>query len=117
MAELKNKSGKFAAPTIEAMAAAADSVEMPDELFVSLTNSDGDASYPITSYSYLLVYEDTKDPIKGEALAKYLWWGLHDGQAFSKDLDYAPLPQKVLTKVEARLKELRSGDKKLLSGA
>ncbi len=117
MVELKNKAGKFVAPTIEAMASAADSVEMPDELFISLTNADGEGSYPITSYSYLLVYEDTKDAIKGEALAKYLWWGLHDGQAFAKDLDYAPLPQKVLTKVEARLKELRSGDKKLLSGA
>ena len=117
MLELKNKSGKFVAPTIEAMSAAADSVEMPDELFVSLSNAEGEAVYPITSYSYLLVYENAKDPVKGEALAKYVWWGLHDGQKFSKDLDYAPIPAKVLTKVEARLKELRSGDKKLLSGA
>src|SRR5450631_328495 len=117
MLELKNKSGKFVAPTIEAMSAAADSVEMPDELFVSLSNAEGDAVYPITSYSYLLVYENAKDPVKGEALAKYVWWGLHDGQKFSKDLDYAPIPAKVLSKVEARLKELRSGDKKLLSGA
>ena len=117
MAELKNKAGKFVAPSIEAMSAAADSVEVPDELFVSLSNSDGDAAYPITSYSYLLVYENAKDAVKGEALAKYIWWGLHDGQKFSKDLDYAPIPAKVLAKVERRLKELRSGDKKLLSGA
>ncbi len=117
MVELKNKAGKFVAPTIEAMSAAADAVEMPDELFVSLSNAEGDAAYPITGYSYLLVYENAKDPVKGEALAKYVWWGLHDGQSFAKDLDYAPLPAKVLTKVEARLKELRSGDKKLLSGA
>jgi len=117
MLELKNKSGKFVAPTIEAMSAAADSVEMPDELFVSLSNAEGEGVYPITSYSYLLVYENAKDAVKGEALAKYVWWGLHDGQKFSKDLDYAPIPAKVLSKVEARLKELRSGDKKLLSGA
>jgi len=117
MAELKNKAGKFVAPSIEAMSAAADAVEVPDELFVSLSNADGEAAYPITSYSYLLVYEDAKDAVKGEALAKYVWWGLHDGQKFAKDLDYAPIPAKVLTKVEARLKELRSGDKKLLSGA
>ncbi len=117
MAELKNKAGKFVAPTIEAMSAAADAVEVPEELFVSLSNADGDAVYPITSYSYLLVYEDAKDAVKGEALAKYVWWGLHDGQKFAKDLDYAPIPAKVLAKVEARLRELRSGDKKLLSGA
>jgi phosphate transport system substrate-binding protein len=117
MARIKNKAGKFIVPTIEAMSAAADSVEMPDELHVSLTNADGEASYPITGYTYLLVYENAKDPVKGEALAKFVWWALHDGQSFSKDLDYAPLPAKVLTKLEARLKELRSGDKKLLSGA
>lgn len=117
MIELKNKAGKFVAPTIEAMTAAAEAVEMPDELFVSLSNADGDAAYPLTGYSYLLVYENAKDAVKGEALAKYVWWGLHDGQKFSHDLDYAPIPAKVLAKVEARLKELRSGDKKLLSGA
>ena len=117
MAELKNKAGKFVAPTIEAMSAAADAVEVPEELFVSLSNADSEAAYPITSYSYLLVYEDAKDAVKGEALAKYVWWGLHDGQKFAKDLDYAPIPAKVLTKVEGRLRELRSGDKKLLTGA
>jgi len=117
MAELRNKAGKFVAPSIEAMSAAADAVEVPEQLFVSLSNADGEAAYPITSYSYLLVYEDAKDAVKGEALAKYLWWGLHEGQKFAKDLDYAPIPAKVLAKVEARLKELRSGDKKLLSGA
>ncbi len=117
MAELKNKAGKFVAPSIEAMSAAAEAVEMPDVLYVSLADAEGDAAYPITGYSYLLVYEDAKDAVKGEALAKYVWWGLHDGQKFAKDLDYAPIPAKVLAKVEARLKELRSGDKKLLSGA
>ena len=117
MAELKNRAGKFVAPSIEAMSAAANAVEIPDELFVSLSNAEGDAVYPITSYSYLLVYENSKDSVKGEALAKYVWWGLHDGQKFSPALDYAPIPSKVLTKVEARLKELRSGDKKLLSGS
>jgi len=117
MAELQNKSGKFVAPSIEAMTAAAESVDVSDELIVALTNAEGEAAYPITSYSYLLVYEDAKDAVKGEALAKYVWWGLHEGQKFSRDLDYAPIPAKVLTKIEGRLKELRSGDKKLLSGA
>ncbi len=117
MIEIRNKAGKFVAPSTEAMSAAAASVEMPDELFVSLSNADGDAAYPITSYSYLLLYENAKDPVKGAALARYVWWGLHDGQKFSKALDYAPIPDKVLSKVEAQLKALRSGDKKLLSGS
>ena len=114
MAEIKNQSGKFVAPTIEAVSAAAEGVEMPDQLYTSIVNSSAEAAYPISAYTYLLVYADTKDPVKGEELAKFLWWGLHDGQKFANSLDYAPLPPKVVTKVEARLKELRSGQKQLL---
>jgi phosphate transport system substrate-binding protein len=114
MAELKNKAGKFVAPTTAAMSAAADGVEMPPELYVSLVNSSSEAAYPITGYTYMLVYADAKDATKGEAIAKYLWWGLHDGQKFCEALDYAPLPAKVVTMVEARLKELTAGGKKLL---
>lgn len=114
MVELKNKSGKFVAPTTAAMSAAAEGVEMPAELNVSLVDSAAEAAYPITGYTYLLVYADAKDPAKGEAIAKYLWWALHDGQKFAESLDYAPLPAKVITLVEARLKELTAGGKKLL---
>jgi phosphate transport system substrate-binding protein len=114
MVELKNKSGKFIAPTTAAMSAAADGIEMPAELYVSLVNSAAETAYPISGYTYLLVYADAKDPAKGEAIAKYLWWGLHDGQQFAEALDYAPLPAKVVTLVEARLKELSAGGKKLL---
>jgi len=114
MTELKNKAGKFVAPTTPAMSAAAEGVEMPAELYVSLVDSAAEASYPITGYTYMLVYADAKDAAKGEAIAKYLWWALHDGQKFAETLDYAPLPAKVVTLVEARLKELTAGGKKLL---
>jgi len=114
MVELKNKAGKFVAPTTPAMSAAAEGVEMPAELNVSLVDSAAEAAYPITGYTYLLVYADAKDPAKGEAIAKYLWWALHDGQKFAESLDYAPLPPKVVTLIEARLKELTAGGKKLL---
>ena len=114
MVELKNRSGKFVAPTTAAMSAAAEGVEMPAELNVSLVNSAAETAYPITGYTYLLVYADSKDAAKGEAIAKYLWWALHDGQKFAESLDYAPLPAKVITLVEARLKELTAGGKKLL---
>jgi phosphate transport system substrate-binding protein len=114
MVELKNKSGKFVAPTTAAMSAAAEGVEMPPELYVSLVSSAAEAAYPITGYTYMLVYADAKDAAKGEAIAKYMWWALHDGQKFAESLDYAPLPAKVVTLVEARLKELSAGGKKLL---
>jgi phosphate transport system substrate-binding protein len=96
------------------MSAAAEGVEMPAELFVSLVDSAAENAYPISGYTYLLVYADAKNPAKGEAIAKFLWWALHDGQKFAESLDYAPLPAKVVTQVEARLKELSAGGKKLL---
>ena len=114
MAELKNKAGKFVAPSTPAMSAAADGVELGPELYVSLVNSSAEGAYPISGYTYLLVYADAKDPVKGEAIAKYLWWSLHEGQQFAEGLDYAPLPAKTVTLVEARLKELTAGGKKLL---
>ncbi len=114
MAELKNQLGQFVAPTTAAMSAAAEGVEMPPELYVSLVNSAGENAYPIAGYTYVLVYADAKDQVKGEAIAKYLWWALHDGQKFAESLDYAPLPAKVVSLVEARLKELTAGGKKLL---
>lgn len=114
MAEIRNRAGRFVAPTLEAVSAAAEGVEMPDSLHVSIVDSPAENAYPIAAYTYLLVYADAKDPVKGEALAKYLWWALHDGQKYAKSLDYAPLPPKVVAKVEARLKELKAGSKQLL---
>lgn len=114
MAELKNSAGRFVAPTTAALSAAADGVEMPPELHVSLVNGTAEGAYPIAGYTYLLVYADAKDAIRGEAIAKYLWWALHEGQQFAESLDYAPLPGKVVGLVESRLKELTAGGKPLL---
>ena len=94
MAEIRNRAGKYVGPALEAATAAAESVEMPADLHVSLTGASGEAAYPIATYTYLLIYEDAKDPIKGEALAKFLWWAIHDGQSYARALDYAPLPAK-----------------------
>ncbi|HVJ15701.1 MAG TPA: phosphate ABC transporter substrate-binding protein PstS [Polyangiaceae bacterium] len=115
-AEIQNAAGKYVAPSLEAVSAAAAGVEMPDTLHATIVNASGEAAYPISSYTYLLVYEDAKDAVKGEALAKFLWWATHDGQKFANALDYAPLPATVVTKIEARLKTLKSGSKVLLTG-
>lgn len=115
-AAILNRAGKFVAPSALAATAAADSVEMPDSLHVSLADASSEAAYPISSYTYLLVPEDAKDAQKGELLARFLWWAVHDGQRFSKDLDYAALPGKVVVRIEDKLKALRSGEKRLLEG-
>ena len=114
VAALKNKSGEFLKPSIDAITAAAAGEALPDSLTTSITDSPGKGAYPISSYSYLLVYEDTKDATKGEALAKFIWWAIHDGQKMAGDLHYAPLPDAVVKQVEALLKKLKAGDKTLL---
>jgi phosphate transport system substrate-binding protein len=81
---------------------------------VSITNSSGKGAYPISSFTYILVYQDTKDAVKGRALAEFLWWATHDGQAQAAPLHYAPLPSELVTRVEARLQGLTAGGKKLL---
>ena len=53
---------------------------MPDDLRVSIVNAPGDASYPISGYTYILVYKEQTDAAKGKALVDFLWWGIHDGR-------------------------------------
>jgi phosphate transport system substrate-binding protein len=116
VAQLKNKAGQFIEPTIAAVSAAAAGVELPDTLYASITDPDGESAYPISSFTYLLLYADLQDPKKGPALAEFAWWAIHDGQKDCEALNYAPLPPKVVAKVEARLKELKVGEKAALAG-
>lgn len=117
VAAIQNKSGEFVQPKLDAISKAAEGIELPDSLTASLANPDGSGVYPIASFSYILVYEDTNEADHGRALAEFLWWAIHDGQKYAAELHYAPLPPKVVARVEARLKTLRSGDKKFLSGS
>lgn len=105
---VKNKAGKFVEPTLETTTAAAAgaAAAMPADLRVSLTDPPGENAYPIAGYTYLLVYKDQKEKTKGEALARFLWWALHDGQKWAQDLFYAPLPPVTVKAVESKIKEL-----------
>lgn len=116
VAAIKNKAGELVEPKIAAISKAAQGVELSEDLTASLANPEGAGAYPIASFTYILVYEDAKDARAGETLATFLWWAVHDGQKYAADLHYAPLPSKVVAKVEERLKTLRSGDRKFLSG-
>jgi phosphate transport system substrate-binding protein len=105
VAHIKNASGNFIEPSIDAVtaAAAASAASMPDDLRVSITNAAGPQAYPISSYTYIIVYKNQKDAAKGKALVDFLWWGIHDGETFGKELQYAPLPADVVKKAEAKI--------------
>ena len=111
VALIRNASGKFVAPSIDAVtaAAASTSAQTPDDLRVSITNAAGENAYPISSYTYILVYKDQKDGEKGKALVDFLWWAIHDGEHFAKDLQYAPLPDEIVKRAEAKIGSITSG--------
>jgi phosphate transport system substrate-binding protein len=112
---IKNAGGKFIAPSIDAVtaAAASTSAQTPDDLRVSITNAAGENAYPISSYTYILAYKDQKSAEKGKALVDFLWWGIHDGEQFAKDLQYAPLPAEIVKRAEAKISSITSGGQPL----
>src|SRR5262249_53099642 len=100
-----------------ATSAAAAKVEMPDDYRVSITNAEGKDAWPLASFTYLLIYKDQQDVAKGDALLKFTWWALHDGQKSAAALDYAPLPESVVHKVEKTLKSMTVKGKPTLASA
>ena len=111
VAQVKNASGSFIDPSIDAVtaAASASAANMPDDLRVSITNAAGPQAYPISSYTYILVYKNQKDAGKGKALVDFLWWGIHDGENYAKDLQYAPLPADIVKRAETKINSVMAG--------
>jgi phosphate transport system substrate-binding protein len=103
VAAIQNVDGTFVKPTIEATSAAAAGVPLPDDFRVSITNSPSKGAYPISSFTYLLVYQDQTNQEKGPAIINFLKWALTDGEKFAPPLYYAPLPAPVQAKVLAKV--------------
>ena len=115
VALVKNASGNFVEPSLDAVtAAAAESLaSTPEDLRVSITNAGGANAYPVSSYTYVLVYKDQKDASKGKALVDFIWWAVHDGEGFARDLQYAPLPAEMVKRAEAKINSITSGGQTL----
>ena len=107
-ASVKNAAGEFVKASLDSVtaAAAATAGQMPDDLRVSITNAPGKDAYPISSYTYFLVYKEQTDQAKGKALVDFLWWSLHDGEQMAKPLLYSPLPADVVAKAEQKIKAI-----------
>ena len=108
-ASLKNQSGVFVEPSIHStsMAAAGAVKHMPADYRISLVNQPGKDSYPIVGFTWLLVYQQQKDALKGRKLIEFLNWSLHKGQKMAAPMLYAPLPESVQKMVEKTIKTLK----------
>ena len=118
VAVLKNRAGNFIEPSLESTTAAvaASAVALARDVRTPIVNSNGGGAYPISGLTYLLVYQDTKDPARAKALADFINWAIHDGQAVAAQLDYAMLPAAVVKVNEASLRTLTSGGRKIVAG-
>jgi len=105
---VKNSSGVFMKASLESTTAAAASAKsMPADFRVSITDAPGKDAYPISSFTWLLIPQTSKDAQKGKILADFLTWMVNDGQKMVADLSYAPLPTTVAEKVKAAIKQVR----------
>jgi phosphate transport system substrate-binding protein len=95
---VQNMAGKFVTASTESVTAAAAGAarQMPPDFRVSITNAPGDAAYPISSFTWLLLYENPQDKQHAKIMVDFMSWALTAGQKFASDLGYAPLPASVI---------------------
>ena len=94
-------------PKTEAVTAALATAEIPDDFRFSMTNAPGKDAYPICGATWLLVYQQQKDPAKGKKLVEFLKWSMEKGEEMAKNLNYAPLPESVQQRVVKRIDEIK----------
>lgn len=121
-ASIKNRAGNYIVPTIDNIAdAAAGAVQdLPSGdaswSSVSIVDADGNNSYPISSFTYLLVYKDQKDKTKGKVLADFIMWAVNDGQKYSSQLMYVPLPDEIINLNEKTIRLMNYNGQPLIQG-
>ncbi len=110
-AQVQNAASQYVLPSLDSAAAAAnaDLANIPADLRFFIVNAPGATSYPITGFSWVIVYQKQKDADKGQAVANMLWWMVHTGQQSSSALSYVPLPASIVSKDEAQIKSMTCG--------
>ena len=106
-ASVKNQAGKFVEPTAAGASAAGAGIDIKDNLLFSALDAKGDAAYPITYQSWVIVYAKQTDHAKGTAVKAYLGYLLGDAQKQLADLDFAPLPDGLHDKAVAQLAKIQ----------
>jgi phosphate transport system substrate-binding protein len=106
---VQNAAGEFVKASVEAVTkAAAEAVKsMPPDFRVSITNAPGAGVYPISSFTWMLFYENPKDKAQAKAMVDFMKWALTDGQKYCSELGYAPLPEPVVKMEMAALTKIK----------
>ena len=116
-AKVQNKVGKFINPSVASTTDAAN-IDIPEDGKVSLTNTESTNGYPISGFSWVLIYKEMKyngrSAAKASEMVNLIWWMIHDGQQYSAALNYAPLPKAAVKVGEKLLKTATYDHKKIM---
>jgi len=106
-ANLQNKSGNFVEPSVDSTSQAAVGITIPADFRFSIVNSPNPQAYPIAGITWLLIYKQMDDHIKGAAIVNFIKWAITDGQKLTADLDYAPLPDNLVEMIQKKLDQVK----------
>ncbi len=106
---VQNTGGEFVKASVSSVTAAAAEAagKMPPDFRVSITNAPGKGVYPISSFTWLLLYENAKDKAQAKTMVDFMKWALTEGQKYCADLGYAPLPEAVVKLEMAALAKIK----------
>ena len=120
IALIKNRSGRFIAPTLRSVSSAAD-VSLPTDTRILITDTPSPDGYPISAFTWLIFYKDQsydeRSYDRALQLGLFLWWALHEGQQYGSELLYAPLPRGAISKGEAIVRSIRFRGEPLIETA
>jgi phosphate transport system substrate-binding protein len=103
---VQNAAGEFVKASAESVTNAAAAATIPDDFRVSITNPEGAGTYPISSFTWLLLYQNPTDKARSRMMVDFTKWALTDGQRYATELGYAPLPDKVVKQELAALERI-----------
>ena len=106
-ADLRNAAGNFITASVESVTEALATAKIPEDFRFSMVNAPGEKAYPIAGATWLLIYEQQKDPAKGQKLVEFLKWSMTKGEDLAAALDYAPLPQGLKERTLERIKTIK----------
>ena len=108
-ASIKNAAGNYIKASPDSITAALTSTAMPDDFRISIVNASGANSYPIAGVTWILVYELPQDAVKAKELVAFLTWAETEGQKMVRELNFAPLPENVQSRILTEIKSISSG--------
>jgi phosphate ABC transporter phosphate-binding protein len=117
VAQVQNSAGNFITPTLASISSAASdfATQLSTDPTFTITNAPGATSYPISTFTYLLVWKDQTDYNMGYAIANFFWWIVHQGQPYAPVLYFPILPSNIVTIDEGLIKQINYNGQSLVS--